>query len=180
VYDDVNVALHDELDRAYLVDESVTAGAFIVARFTSTNVERYVSTTGGSLGWGPGAAAGVALATGEPVTCVLGDGALFFGLHGLVPAVAHQLPVTYVVLDNGGFASTQMYEQQYVDGRGPVGSEIHRLGSDFRSGRPSVTEVSRGLGIPARDVTGGDELRDELLKPTVGPRLFRVELDRAT
>jgi thiamine pyrophosphate-dependent acetolactate synthase large subunit-like protein len=171
-------ALRDELDRAYVVDESVTASLELLAAFRSaTNGARYVSTTGGSLGWSTGAAAGVALATGSPVTCVLGDGAFFFGLPGLWQAVSMRLPVTYVVLDNGGFGSTKDFEQQYVNRlSGEPGQPIHALGSDFTATRPPIVEVARGLGVPGSDIQDGDHLEQVLAESRSGPRLLRVSI----
>jgi thiamine pyrophosphate-dependent acetolactate synthase large subunit-like protein len=171
-------ALRDELDRAYVVDESVTASLDVIAALRSpSNGGRYVSTTGGSLGWATGAAAGVALATGSPVTCLLGDGAFFFGLPGLWPAVMLELPVTYVVLDNSGFGSTKDFEQQYVDRlAGQTGQPIHAVGSDFAGVRPPIVEVARGLGVPSAEVDDGDHLEQLLTERPSGPRLLRVAI----
>jgi thiamine pyrophosphate-dependent acetolactate synthase large subunit-like protein len=170
-------ALDDALDRGHLVDESVTASATLVSNIRSRHAERYVSTTGGSLGWGLGAAAGVALATGDHVTCVVGDGAFFFGLQGLWPASNLDLPIDYVVVDNGGFGSTQMYERQHLIRSGRPEADVQALGSDFRSSRSSATDVARGFGIEAHDVDGPDDLRTRIQAPRHGPRLFRCRID---
>jgi thiamine pyrophosphate-dependent acetolactate synthase large subunit-like protein len=172
-------ALADELDRAFLVDESVSANLPIVSALTSARGERYVSTTGGSLGWGVGAACGVAIATGEPVTCVLGDGAFFFGLQGLWPAVAQSLPVTFVVLDNGGFASTQYFEDRYVETLpDPQCRQASYVGSDFGKCGPSVSETGRGFGLTVVEVLDGDQLACELTRERVAaPRLLRLPID---
>jgi thiamine pyrophosphate-dependent acetolactate synthase large subunit-like protein len=171
---DIEDALADELDRAYVVDESVTASPSIVAKFRSSHGERYVATSGGSLGWGTGAAAGVALATGEPVTCLLGDGAFFFGLHGLWPAAHLSLPITYVVVDNGGFGSTQWFESQYLKATGREG-KVLAIGSDFRKIRPTAVDVARGFGIEAWDIADGEALLEHLKMPRDKPRLLRVK-----
>jgi acetolactate synthase I/II/III large subunit len=52
------------------------------------------------MGWTFGAAIGAAFATGRRCTVIAGDGAFF--MHGLEihTAIEHELPITYVILDN--------------------------------------------------------------------------------
>src|SRR5690606_38525277 len=68
--------LHDAMDRGWLVDESVMASFLMLGMLSSRDGRRYAGTSGASLGWATGAAAGIALASGESVTVVLGDGSL--------------------------------------------------------------------------------------------------------
>jgi thiamine pyrophosphate-dependent acetolactate synthase large subunit-like protein len=180
-YADAAEALSGELEHAYLVDESVSASPSIVASLRGYHGERYISTTGGSLGWGIAASCGVALATGGPVTCVLGDGAFFFGVQALSHAVSLRLPITFVVLDNGGFGSTQWFEQQYAKN---MQNESYRVtnfvGSDFRGVRASVIDVARGFGINAVDLKNGRELAHHLeLDRGNGPSLVRLAVQGA-
>lgn len=170
--------LSREMDHSVLVDEGSTANAAVVAALNSTHGERYVSTTGGSLGWGSGAAAGVALGSELPVTCVLGDGAFFFGLQGLIPAASLELPVTYVIIDNHGFASTQYFEREYVRMLEPdEDATVHALGSDFRGIRPKVLEVAGSFGFETHDAATPADLEEQLRVETSGPRVIRIELD---
>jgi thiamine pyrophosphate-dependent acetolactate synthase large subunit-like protein len=177
--------LADSLDHGYLVDESVSGSHTLVTALTGSHGERYVSTTGGSLGWGVPAACGVALATGEPVTCVLGDGAFFFGAQGLWTATALRLPVTFVVLDNGGYGSTQWYARQYAtrrnargtpDGLGDAGKfELSFAGSTFGADGPSVASVAAGYGVHSVQLESVDELADALAASRgVAPVVVRV------
>ncbi len=58
----------------------------------------------GTLGYGPGAAVGAAIAApGTPVVCLIGDGGLQFSPGELRTAVDEKLPITFVVWNNGGF-----------------------------------------------------------------------------
>ena len=167
------------LDRAWIVDESVSANFHLAGAMQQGRGEHFVSTTGGSLGWGTGAAAGVALASSEPVICFLGDGAFFFGLHGLWPAVARNLPITYVVLDNQGFGSTRYFEQEYVKSL-PSGADAGFVGSDFRGAGPSVTAVAQGFGIRAETLDDPSDLPRALASrfdaPAGGPAVFTVRM----
>jgi thiamine pyrophosphate-dependent acetolactate synthase large subunit-like protein len=176
LYSGVAAALSSVLDTSYLIDESVSGQLPILLGLQGMRGDRYVSTTGASLGWGIGAACGVALATGEPVVCVLGDGAFFFGAQALWPAVAMRLRITFIVLDNGGFGSTKMYEERFIkDNPSAVESEAHYIGSDFSASGPSVRDVAEGFGVPVVSLDSVDMLGAELDKNSgPGPVLVHV------
>lgn len=175
-YSSTATALSEVLESSYLVDESVSANLPILLALQGSRGDRYVSTTGASLGWGIGAACGVALATSEPVVCALGDGAFFFGAQALWPAVAMQLPITFVVLDNGGFGSTKMFEEHYINehpsaAMGPA----QFVGSDFSASGPSVRSVAEGFGLPVVSLDSGASLEAELgVNRGPGPVLLHV------
>jgi thiamine pyrophosphate-dependent acetolactate synthase large subunit-like protein len=171
-------AVAENLDRAWIVDESVSGNFYLTSALRGQRGDHFISTTGGSLGWGPSAAVGVALATGESVVCYLGDGAFFFGVHGLWPASARNLPITYVVLDNRGFGSTRWFEDRHVKLH-VQGSSAGHIGSDFGDRAPSVADVARGFGVPARVLTGPGELAhalDEAVQHQKGPSLLVVPI----
>jgi benzoylformate decarboxylase len=178
---DLADAIGPAMDYSIVVDESVTANAAILASLNSSDGSRYVSTTGGSLGWGTGAAAGVVLATDLPVTCILGDGAFFFGLQGLIPSVTLDLPVTYVVIDNGGYASTQYFEHLYTKEQDSGASEQQRfnLGSDFRGQRPDIGKLASAFGLEVHTVDTPEALAGELRKARTGQHLIRIETEPA-
>jgi len=151
--------LHDAMDRGWVVDESVMGIGQLTRTLTAADGRRYVGTTGASLGWATGAAVGVALASGEPVTCVLGDGALRFGALGLWTIREQNLPVTIVVIDNGGYGSTRFFERQYVGKLGPDARPQRPgyFGSDLRDTGSTVEGIIQGFGIPTTVVPlGGD------------------------
>lgn len=58
----------------------------------------------GTLGYGPGAAVGAAIAApGVPVICLIGDGGLQFSPGELRTAVDQKLSITFIVWNNAGF-----------------------------------------------------------------------------
>ena len=118
------------------------------------------------------------LATGEGVICFLGDGAFFFGVHGLWPARALNLPITFVVLDNRGFGSTRWFEEKHVEQYAP-GSAAGYMGSNFADTTPSVAEVARGFGLPTTVLSGPDDLAPGLnsaVQQGTGPSVLVVPL----
>jgi thiamine pyrophosphate-dependent acetolactate synthase large subunit-like protein len=172
-------AVAEMLDRAWIVDESVSANFHLAGAMRHERGDHFVSTTGGSLGWGTGAAVGVALASGDPVICFLGDGAFFFGIQGLWPAAARNLPISYVVLDNQGFGSTRYFEQEYVKTL-EDGARAGFVGSDFRGAGPSAAAVAAGFGMPAYAVDDPAELPRALARrfesSSAGPAVYVVRM----
>lgn len=146
-YADALAGLHDALDHGWVVDESVMGSVATVGALRTGDGARYLGATGGSLGWGTGAAVGVALASGDPVSCVLGDGALRFGLHGLWTAVAEKLPITYIIIDNGGYGSTRHFSRAYAARMKRERNQPSYLGMDFRDCGGPLPELLRGFGV---------------------------------
>jgi thiamine pyrophosphate-dependent acetolactate synthase large subunit-like protein len=107
---------------------------------------------------------------------VIGDGSFFFGLGALGPLVAEGLAVTIVVVDNGGFGSTQYFEKRYARGLADTDRRTaHQIGSDFSDAKPSICDLANGAGLETRDLPDAGELAahlDELRNK--GPALVRV------
>ncbi|MCW0214239.1 MAG: thiamine pyrophosphate-binding protein [Pseudonocardia sp.] len=118
----------------------------------------------GTLGFGLPAAVGVA-STGVPTLVVCGDGGLVMGLGELATLVQEHLPVTVLVVDDGGYGMLR-YDQSRA------GAE-HR-GVDLVT--PDFVALARAFGIAATDVPGlagvGAALRAALA--TGAPHLVRV------
>lgn len=121
----------------------------------------------GGLGFGLPAAVGVSLAEpGRPVVAVLGDGALQYGVVGLWTAVQLDLPITFVVLRNGGYGALQAFlGQMGLDGA--PGLDLPDLDG---------AAIARGYGMAACSATTGDELAAVLADAAAGrpPRLVEV------
>jgi thiamine pyrophosphate-dependent acetolactate synthase large subunit-like protein len=100
------------------------------------------------------------------VTCVLGDGSLRFGALGLWTIAAMKLPITLVILDNGGYGSTRFFEREYVARLGPEVNlrKPSYSNMDMRNLGPSVGCLIEGFGIPCRSLTPEDDVRAALMK----------------
>lgn len=94
-----------------VVAEVTSCSAHIWARLDNIAARRYFFPAAGGLGFGLPAAVGVALADrSHPVLALLGDGAVQYGVVGLWNAVQLDLPVTFVVLDNGSYGALRGFE----------------------------------------------------------------------
>ncbi len=125
----------------------------------------------GGLGFGLPAAVGVALADpARPVVAVLGDGAVQYGVTGLWSAVQLDLPVTFLVLRNGGYGALRNFVGQ-LGVTGAPGLDLPGL---------DAVRIAEGYGMAAQRLTGADELAAALRSPTAGPRLIEVDITTET
>jgi benzoylformate decarboxylase len=131
----------------------------------------YFTAAGGGLGFGLPAAVGVQLAQPErPVVAVIGDGSLHYAVAGLWSAVAHEVPLTVLVLRNDEYAILKWFAE-FEGEMGAPGLDVPGLDS---------VAIAAGYGMRARRVDGMDELRralpeaiasraPELVEVTVAP-----------
>jgi len=115
------------------------------------------------------AAVGVALADpARPVVAVLGDGALQYGVTGLWTAAQLRLPVTFLVLRNGGYEGLRGFL--------PLLGVTSAPGLDLPD--LDAVRIASGYGVPAELITTGRELAAALRDAAAadGPRLFEVPI----
>jgi len=106
----------------------------------------------GGLGYGLPAALGAAVATGERVLAVSGDGGAMYGLSELATARQENLPVTWLVVDDGGYGILREYMSDAFEE--PFGTEL---------ARPDFAALAGSFGIPAT-TTSPDSVRTDLEK----------------
>jgi thiamine pyrophosphate-dependent acetolactate synthase large subunit-like protein len=95
----------------------------------------------GTLGFGFPASLGAALSD-RPTVALVGDGGFLFACGDLATAAQERLPVTVVLVDDGGYG---MLRYDFVnDGEAPVGTELEP---------PDFVALARAFRIPAREVT---------------------------
>ena len=124
----------------------------------------------GGLGYGLPAAAGVALASPERrVICLLGDGSSLYSIQGLWTAAQHQLPISFVILNNGGYTALKSFASDLGIEKAPG---VDLPGIDFLA-------LAGGFGCPGRRVEQPEDLepalRDSLAAD--GPTLVDVAVD---
>ncbi|WP_199432661.1 benzoylformate decarboxylase [Qaidamihabitans albus] len=127
----------------------------------------------GGLGFGLPAAVGVALADpGRPVVAVLGDGAAQYGMAGLWTAVQWRLPVTFLVLRNGGYGALRSFVAQ-LGVSGAPGLDLPGI---------DAVRIAEGYDLPAQHLTDLDELDAVLASagPDTGPRLIEIPITAET
>jgi acetolactate synthase-1/2/3 large subunit len=132
--------------------------------------QRMFLTSGlGSMGYGLAASIGACIGAGRrPTVCVESDGSLMLNLQELATLKALNLPITVVVMNNGGYASIRNTQRNYFEGR--------YLGTGPASGLfiPDFVEVAKGMGLLAFDINLPSQLANEFAEHE--PRLLNVYL----
>jgi len=126
----------------------------------------------GGLGWALPGAVGVALAdASRKVIAVLGDGSSLYTIQGLWTAAQQRLPITFVILNNAGYAAVKSLGARLGIPSMP-GSDVQ--GVDF-------VDVARGFGCRASRVETAARLAPALAEAYASsePWLMDVRMDRA-
>jgi benzoylformate decarboxylase len=129
----------------------------------------YFFGAGGGLGYGLPAAVGVQLAQPErPVVAVIGDGSMQYAIAALWSAVAHEVPLTVLVLRNEEYAILKWFAE-FEGEMGAPGLDVAGLDS---------VAIASGYGMRARRVEGSDDLRSALADAIASnaPELIEVRI----
>lgn len=164
---------------AVVVEEAITTGLHLRRVLRQAAPGSYVHTIGGGLGWGIGAAIGTALgAPDRPVVAVLGDGCAMFGIQGLWTAARYQVPVTFVVMNNGEYRTLK----ETLDNAKSTSTRLRRyVGLDLEPPVLRWTKAADFFGIRSVRVGSADELRDVVASRPGEPLVVDVPLaDHAT
>ena len=143
--------------------------------FRNRTGQRIFLTSGlGAMGYGVAAAIGCCIGSNLRQTyCIESDGSLMMNLQELATLRSLGLPITIVVMNNGGYCSIRNTQRNYFESR--------FIGTDGASGLfiPNLTEVARSFDIEAIEIKNSHELAVALSGQIPhGPRLLNVVLAR--
>lgn len=112
----------------------------------------------GGLGYGFPAALGAAAADPtKPVLAVSGDGGAMYSLAELASAKQHDLPVTWLIVDDGGYGILREYMSEAFGE--PTATELSR---------PDFVALAESFGVPGVRTTP-ENLKDDLAKALAAP-----------
>ena len=130
-------------DNAILVDEGLTSSRQMLALRPHRDRYGYHALASGGIGWGLPASVGVSIANPDrPVVCFSGDGSAMYSIQALWTAAHHKLPLTVVIVNNGGY---RIIKQRLLAFHG----DDHYVGMDFadpQGGFHRDGEVARAGG----------------------------------
>ncbi len=118
----------------------------------------------GGLGFGFPGALGGAVATGGPVLAVSGDGGAMYGIAELATVVQHDLDVTWLVVDDGGYGILREYL-----------TDTFGRSTATELARPDFVALAQSFGVPATKSSldnVGKDLAEALRTP--GPSVVVV------
>ena len=139
-------------DDAILVEEALTAGRHLAALRPHRDRYGYHSLASGGIGWGLPASVGASLANpGRPVVCFVGDGSAMYSIQALWTAAHHNLPLTVVLVNNGGY---RIIKQRLL----AFHNDSNFVGMSFADPAVDFTGLARSLGLEAARVTEPGEV----------------------
>jgi benzoylformate decarboxylase len=160
-------------DNGILVDEGLTSSRHINALRPHRDRYGYHALASGGIGWGLPASVGVSLANPDrPVVCFSGDGSAMYSIQALWTAAHHKLPLTVVIVNNGGY---RIIKQRLLAFHG----DDHYVGMDFVDPKVDFTGMATALGLEAIRVTEAKDLKSTLASAfnSRGPKLIEVMVD---
>ncbi len=119
------------------------------------------------------ASIGAAVATGERVVCLAGDGSIQMNLQELQTIATHRLPVKVFVLNNGGYHSIRQTQQNYFS------DNIVGCGLESGLGFPDFGGLARLYGFGFRRVSSHGDLAAAIADTLGddGPQMCEVVVD---
>ncbi len=111
----------------------------------------------GGLGYAYPAALGAAAALGRPVLAVSGDGGAMYSIAELATARQHDLPVTWLIVDDGGYGILREYM---------TGAFGEATATELE--RPDFVRLAESFGVPAVR-TSPETLRADLARALDAP-----------
>jgi len=121
-----------------------------------------------TMGFGPAAALGVALAAPErSVVALVGDGAFLANPAVVVTAVEEGIPVVWVVMNNGTYATISGMQSRHF------GSEY---GSSFDAGSTDYSALARAVGADGARVERADQLGSLIAEATESRRPWVIDV----
>jgi len=161
---------------AIVVEEALTAAPALSTFLPVRSPTGFYGLASGGLGFALPGAVGISLAhPGRPVVAAVGDGSAMYGVQALWSAAQQRLPVTYVVIDNGGYRILQQRLLARGRSRNLVGMELREPAIDW-------VHVARGFGLAASRVADPAALHDALRQAIAGgqPALVSVTMAGGT
>jgi acetolactate synthase-1/2/3 large subunit len=166
-------------EHAIIADEANTSGFALPMALAAAPRHTLLTLTGGSIGQGMPVATGAAIAAPDrPVLSLEADGSALYTLQALWTQAREKLDVTTVLINNAAYAILRMELARTLadkTGAGRPGERAARM-LDLSEPTPDFTQLSAGLGVPARRVTTAEELdralREAYAEP--GPHLIEA------
>lgn len=160
-------------ENAIVVNEGLTSARLLDQLFPFRDRFAYHGLASGGIGWGLPAAVGVQIAQPDrPVVAVIGDGSTMYSVQALWTAAAMNLPLTYVIANNGGYRIIKQRLKSFH------GSENY-IAMDFVDPPIDFVAVASGMGLTAERITDPARVRPALNEAIAnpGPNLLEIVVD---
>ena len=161
---------------AIVVDEAITAGPDLARTLSFSKRGDYFGARGGGIGQALPGALGVKVACPDrPVVAISGDGSSMYSIQALWTAAHHDLPIVFVILNNGEYRilkhNMDVYRQRF--GAKPDRPYLHM---DLGKPRLGFLDLARGLGVSAERITAPGELTGAMSRAIAAKRPHLIEV----
>jgi benzoylformate decarboxylase len=160
-------------ENGILVDEGLTASRYMSALRPHRDRYGYHGLASGGIGWGLPASVGVSIANPDrPVVCYSGDGSAMYSIQALWTAAHHKLPLTVVIVNNGGY---RIIKQRLL----AFHNDDHFVGMDFVDPPVDFCGLATALGLEAIRITRAEDVTRALAAAfgRPGAKLIEVTVD---
>jgi benzoylformate decarboxylase len=156
--------------------EAITAASDLLRTLPLRNPGDYLAARGGGIGQGLPSTIGMKLALPErPLLCLSGDGSALYTIQALWTAAHHDIPVVFVILNNGAYRILKLNMNRYRQEAGLADRGYQHMdlpGIDF-------VALARGFGVTAERVDAPEDVGPAIERAFEAnePRLIDVLVD---
>lgn len=156
-----------------LVIDAGNCMAWTIHYFFNRNIDAcHYSIDTASMAWGVSAAVGIAMGNrAVPVMCLVGDGAWLMSSQEMSVAVAEQLPIVYIVLNDAGYNMINQNQQQ----KSSIKIDFPIPATNFAM----IAQALGGYGEVIHNVTDWDALDFSDILQRNAPTLLDVRIDQS-
>lgn len=169
-------------DDTIIADDAVTARDAVHNLLHFDTPHSFYAGRGGALGWGMGGTLGVKLAHPDrPVLGILGDGSAMMTVQGLWTASVYNIPVVYVICNNGMYRVLKINMNAYktlIEGDENPTSKY--IGMDFQ--QPfDIAGIAEAMGVYGCKIEDPSDIAPEIDKALESgkPAVLDVVIDGA-
>lgn len=160
-----------------IVTETATSDFFLWRYFDFDRGRTHITSAGGCLGWGNGAAIGAKIGQPKrPVALMVGDGSFQFGVQALWSAARYEVPVAIIIWNNNAYQANRRALHRYGGRAAETGKYI-----GCYLGSPDIDniKIAAGYGVEAEKVTDPNKLGsaiDRCLKVVASGRPYVLDV----
>ena len=156
-----------------IIDESVSAMS-AVYRWIDREPGRWYRSRGGGLGAGMSLPIGAALARPDcRIVAIVGDGSSMFTITAMWTAAHWRLPITWIILDNGGY---RILEANIGIWRAGNDSEVPFVGTALCDPFIDIAGIATAFGLTSLRIENVKELAEAVTVFEGGPQLMHIVL----
>jgi len=155
---------------AIVVDEGIVTSRSLLSFLPFRDRHDYFGNVSGGIGWAIAAAVGVQLARPERrVVAMIGDGSAMYSIQALWTAAHMQLPMTFVIANNGGY---RILKERLLAFHG----NDQFTGMNFQDPPIDIAGIARAYGMPAERIAEPEQFEAAFAAAlsSDGPTLLEV------